>query len=127
MSPAKLEKQLLQSTLKAIIYLRAKTAQFEAKGEVITFDGFLRVYGGNKDALPKLQSGDEVNSHDMARQTFSPDRQPATIEGSLAKKPRSLESVVRQLRHDYWHYSNSRGYVERVTAISATDVIVLEL
>ena len=64
---------------------------FEAKGEVITFDGFLRVYGGGKDELlPKLHTGDTLETHDItARQTFA--RPPARYtEGSLVKKLEDL-------------------------------------
>ncbi len=115
MSPAKLEKTTITIDIKGEKLPKSKKpAQFEAKGEVITFDGFLRVYGSNKDELlPKLQSGDEVNSHNItARQTFT--RPPARYtEGSLVKKleelgigrPSTYATIIDTIQ--------TRGYVEK--------------
>ena len=51
----------------------ATDLHFEAKGEVITFDGFLRVYGGGKDEiLPKLHTGDTLETHDITQLQLSP-------------------------------------------------------
>ena len=66
---------------------------FEAKGEVIVFDGFLKVYGGKKsdDAiLPPLHATDTLTPGDIeARQVFA--RPPARYtEGSLVKKLEEL-------------------------------------
>lgn len=64
---------------------------FEAKGEVVIFDGFLKVYGEAKDeSLPKLTKDDELLAKEItARQTFS--RPPARYtEGSLIKELESL-------------------------------------
>lgn len=66
--------------------------KFTAKGEVVVFDGFLKVYGTSKDeVLPILASGDKLNLHEIvARQTFA--RPPARYtEGSLVKKLEDLE------------------------------------
>ena len=128
MSPAKLEKTTITIDIKGEKLPKSKKpAQFEAKGEVITFDGFLRVYGGNKDELlPKLQSGDEVNSHDItARQTFT--RPPARYtEGSLVKKleelgigrPSTYATIIDTIQ--------TRGYVEKGDSEGQPrDVIVL--
>ena len=128
MSPAKLEKTTITIDIKGNNLPKSKKpAQFEAKGEVITFDGFLRVYGGNKDELlPKLQSGDEVNSHDiMARQTFT--RPPARYtEGSLVKKleelgigrPSTYATIIDTIQ--------TRGYVEKGDSEGQPrDIIVL--
>ncbi len=128
MSPAKLEKTTITIDIKGEKLPKSKKpAQFEAKGEVITFDGFLRVYGGNKDELlPKLKSGDEVNSHDItARQTFT--RPPARYtEGSLVKKleelgigrPSTYATIIDTIQ--------TRGYVEKGDSEGQPrDVIVL--
>lgn len=128
MSPAKLEKTTITIDIKSEKLPKSKKpAQFEAKGEVITFDGFLRVYDGNKDELlPKLQSGDEVNSHDItARQTFT--RPPARYtEGSLVKKleelgigrPSTYATIIDTIQ--------TRGYVEKGDSEGQPrDVIVL--
>lgn len=66
---------------------------FEAKGEVIIFDGFLKVYGGSKkeaDLLPALSSGDGLAlSEATGKQVFA--RPPARYtEGSLVKKLEEL-------------------------------------
>lgn len=128
MSPAKLEKTTITIDIRGEKLPKSKKpAQFEARGEVITFDGFLRVYGSNKDELlPKLQSGDEVNSHDItARQTFT--RPPARYtEGSLVKKleelgigrPSTYATIIDTIQ--------TRGYVEKGDSEGQPrDIIVL--
>jgi len=87
MAPAKLEKTVVTIDISSSEYA------FEAKGEVIIFDGFLRVYGAGKkdpDILPAMASGDTLAlDHADARQTFS--RPPARFtEGSLVKKLEEL-------------------------------------
>ena len=87
MAPAKLEK-----TTVTIAISTAKEV-FEAKGEVIIFDGFLKVYGAStkdSDILPPLQAKDELQLQTAnARQTFA--RPPARYtEGSLVKKLEEL-------------------------------------
>ncbi len=64
---------------------------FTAHGEVVIFDGFLKVYGKSKDIeLPPLQKGEIVHSKNIiARQTFS--KPPARYtEGSLVKRLEEL-------------------------------------
>ncbi|MFC2702440.1 MAG: type I DNA topoisomerase [Candidatus Nanosyncoccus sp.] len=64
---------------------------FSAKGEVVVFDGFLKVYGKNKDTLlPQLNIGDQLTLHDLiAKQVYS--KPPARYtEGSLVKKLEEL-------------------------------------
>lgn len=64
---------------------------FVAKGEVVIFDGFLKVYGKSKDLeLPKVVKGDKVKCLKLtARQTFA--KPPARYtEGSLVKKLEEL-------------------------------------
>jgi DNA topoisomerase-1 len=87
---------------------------FTAKGEVVTFDGFLKMYGASKDEiLPELHSGDKLNANEItARQTFA--RPPARYtEGSLVKKleelgigrPSTYATIIDTIQ--------TRGYVER--------------
>ncbi len=88
MSPAKLEKTVI-----TIDISNSKSLVFEAKGEVIVFDGFLKVYGiANKESaiLPPVQSGDVLNADSItARQIFA--RPPARYsEGALVKKLEDL-------------------------------------
>ena len=48
------------------------SSSFVAKGEVVVFDGFLRVYGTSKELeLPKVAKGDKINCLGLtARQTY---------------------------------------------------------
>ena len=100
---------------------------FEAKGEVITFDGFLRVYGGGKDELlPKLHTGDVLETHDItARQTFA--RPPARYtEGSLVKKLEDLGIGRPSTYATIIDTVQTRGYVEKGDSEGQPrDVIVL--
>ncbi len=90
----------------------AKDATFTAKGEVVIFDGFLKVYGKSKDLeLPKLTKGDTVSCLSLtARQNFG--KPPARYtEGSLVKKleelgigrPSTYASIMTAIQ--------ARGYV----------------
>lgn len=89
---------------------------FEAKGEVIIFDGFLKVYGGNKkdaDILPAVSSGDTLDLASVsARQVFA--RPPARYtEGALVKK---LEDLGIGRPSTYATIINTvqvRGYAEK--------------
>jgi DNA topoisomerase-1 len=87
MAPARLEKTVVTITISS------SSLAFQAKGEVIIFPGFLKVYGGGKkdpDILPAMASGDDLAlDHADARQTFA--RPPARFtEGSLVKKLEEL-------------------------------------
>ena len=64
---------------------------FIGKGEVITFDGFLKVYGRVKETeLPKLSVGDSVDAKSIiAHQTYAKPQARYT-EGSLVKKLEEL-------------------------------------
>ena len=108
MSPAKLEKTTVT------IRVGAESHEFVAKGEVIVFDGFLRVYGTTKEELlPSIKSGVALSSSQIeARQIFA--RPPARYtEGSLVKKledlgigrPSTYATIIDTIQ--------SRGYVEK--------------
>lgn len=105
----------------------AASLVFEAKGEVITFDGFLRVYGGGKDEiLPKLHTGDTLETHDItARQTFA--RPPSRYtEGSLVKKLEDLGIGRPSTYATIIDTVQTRGYVEKGDSEGQPrDVIVL--
>ena len=67
------------------------SGSFVAKGEVVVFDGFLRVYGKSKDTeLPKVAKDDKLEYLKItAKQTFA--KPPARYtEGSLVKKLEEL-------------------------------------
>lgn len=87
---------------------------FEGKGEVVTFDGFLKVYGRLKESeLPDLKVGESVEAKVItAHQTFS--KAPARYtEGSLVKeleklgigRPSTYASIMTAIQ--------ARGYVEK--------------
>jgi len=87
MAPAKLEKTTVTITVSS------DDKVFEAKGEVIVFPGFLKIYGSGKkdpDILPAMASGDDMQLQSaLAKQTFA--RPPARYtEGSLVKKLEEL-------------------------------------
>ncbi len=107
--------------------MAATDLHFEAKGEVITFDGFLRVYGGGKDELlPKLHTDDTLETHDItARQTFA--RPPARYtEGSLVKKLEDLGIGRPSTYATIIDTVQTRGYVEKGDSEGQSrDVIVL--
>jgi DNA topoisomerase-1 len=122
MAPAKLEK--------TVITISISTGKniFEAKGEVVIFDGFLRVYGGGKDAglLPAVTSGDELSSQEViAKQVFA--RPPARYtEGGLVKKLEELGIGRPSTYATIIDTVQTRGYVEKgETEGEPRDVIVL--
>ncbi len=125
MAPAKLEKTVVTitiSTTKEVL---------EAKGEVIIFDGFLRVYGGSKkdaNILPAVTSGDTLAlASASARQVFA--RPPSRYsEGALVKK---LEDLGIGRPSTYATIINTvqvRGYAEKgEDEGTPRDVILLNL
>lgn len=109
MAPAALEKTTIEITA-------SKTPEImEAKGEIITFDGFLKVYGRSGDdvILPEVKKGDPLTLKTAeAIETLS--RGPARYtEASLVKKleemgigrPSTYASTIATIQ--------SRQYVER--------------
>lgn len=85
---------------------------FEVKGEVIIFDGFLKVTGRMKeDELPVLSSGDKLNALSItARQNFA--KPPARYtEGSLVKKLEELGIGRPSTYATIMSAIQARGYV----------------
>lgn len=82
--------QIERSEIRIDISGRPET--FVAKGEVLSFDGYLKVYGGGKDdtILPSVKEGDKLNlDHIRALESF--DRPPARYsEASLVRKLEEL-------------------------------------
>ncbi|HVU59951.1 MAG TPA: type I DNA topoisomerase [Candidatus Saccharimonadales bacterium] len=100
----------------ATITISGSPEVFEAKGEVIIFDGFLKVYDYQRredSILPPLKSGDNLSlSQASALQQFS--RAPARYsEGSLVKKleelgigrPSTYATIISTIQ--------ARGYVTK--------------
>jgi DNA topoisomerase-1 len=87
---------------------------FIAKGEIVMFDGFLKVYGNAKDVrLPQLKKGDLVDMRDIiARQTFS--KPPARYtEGTLVKKLEELGIGRPSTYASIMSAIQIRGYVQK--------------
>ena len=103
---------------------------FEAKGQVVLFDGFLRVYGGGKDdtILPTVKSGDQLQRHSVeARQVFA--RPPARYtEGTLVKKLEELGIGRPSTYATIMNTIQTRGYAEKGDSEGVPrDVILLQL
>jgi DNA topoisomerase I len=93
MADAKLEKTSIE------VQNSANTDIFYAKGEVITFDGFLRVYSESTDdepdentegLLPKLSSGDKVSPEIITSEERYSKHLPRYTEASLVRKLEEL-------------------------------------
>ncbi len=123
MAPAKLENTTVTITIST-----AKQT-FTAKGQVITFDGFLRVYGASKEEiLPPLKAGDDAQASEItAREMFA--KPPARYtEGSLVKKLEELGIGRPSTYATIIDTVQTRGYVERGEGEGEPrDVIVLQL
>jgi DNA topoisomerase-1 len=124
MSPAQLE----NTTVTIEIHGGVKHT-FEAKGQVITFDGFLRVYGTSKEEiLPPLKAKDTLGASEItARQMFA--KPPARYtEGSLVKKLEDLGIGRPSTYATIIDTVQTRGYVEKGEGEGTPrDVIILSL
>lgn len=115
MSPAKLERTIVTIAITPTSNVQRLTSNFEAKGEVVIFDGFLKVYGRSKqdEILPKVNSGDALDlTQVIARQVFA--RPPARYtEGSLVKKLEELGIGRPSTYATIMSTIQTRGYVEK--------------
>jgi DNA topoisomerase-1 len=109
MSPARLERT------EVTIDISTQPQKFIAKGEVLEFDGFMKVYGGTKDdvILPDLQTGQKLKAGAItAAETFS--RAPARYtEAALVKKLEELGIGRPSTYAPTIHTVQIRGYVEK--------------
>ena len=123
MSPAKLENTTVTITIST------RQEVFEARGQVILFDGFLRVYGASKEEiLPPLSAKDSIHATELsARQVFA--KPPARYtEGSLVKKLEDLGIGRPSTYATIIDTVQTRGYVEKGEGEGAPrQVIVLSL
>lgn len=122
MSEAKLERT------EAIIKVSNQPETFLAKGEVLQFDGFMKVYGGAKDdvLLPEIQPGDSVKLRDLnAIESFS--RAPARYsEAALVRKLEELGIGRPSTYAPTISTIQTRGYVEK-TDLPGEDRQITEL
>lgn len=103
---------ITEKTVVQITTPEEKKYTFEAKGEVIIFDGFLKVTGRTKeDELPALSVGDPLKNISItARQNFS--KPPARYtEGSLVKKLEELGIGRPSTYASIMSAIQARGYV----------------
>lgn len=101
--------------------------KFLAKGEIVIFDGFLKVYGNAKDTtLPDMKEGDLVSMIEIdAKQTFA--KPPARYtEGTLVKKleelgigrPSTYATIMSTIQlRGYAEKGESEGEERKITII----------
>lgn len=109
MTPAQTEKT------EVTIGISNRKEKFLAKGEILRFDGFLKVYGGGKDdtLLPPIKQGQKLPLEEMrATETFS---KPAArySEASLVKKLEELGIGRPSTYAPTIHTIQTRGYIEK--------------
>ena len=114
--------------------LEEQSSVFVAKGEVVIFDGFLKVYGKSKDLeLPKVAKGDKMSCLKLvAKQAFA--KPPARYtEGSLVKKleelgigrPSTYASIMTAIQaRNYVEKGESEGCEREVVELLAQDGVV---
>lgn len=116
MAPAQLEKTTITIAINPAQPTDAPfELNFEAKGEIVVFDGFMKVYGRNKDdtILPPVENGASLDLlQATARQVFA--RPPARYtEGSLVKKLEELGIGRPSTYATIMSTIQARGYAER--------------
>lgn len=131
MSPAQTEKTEVSITLSN------RDEKLVAKGEILKFDGFMKVYGGVKDdtLLPPIEKGQKLDLDNMAAtETFS--RPPARFsEASLVKKleelgigrPSTYASTISTIQaRDYIEKRDLEGTERVVQSLSLKDGAVTD-
>lgn len=97
------------------IAVSGRSESFQAKGEILKFDGFYKVYGGGKDdtILPEIKENQELEfSQIVANETFS--KPPARYgEASLVRKLEELGIGRPSTYAPTISTIQTRGYVER--------------
>jgi DNA topoisomerase-1 len=122
MTPAKLERTEIS------IDISTKPEVFVAKGEIMLFDGFMKVYGGTKDdvILPPLQLHDDLTRQTvLATETFT--RPPARYsEAALVRKLEELGIGRPSTYAPTISTVQARGYVEK-TDVEGTEREITEI
>lgn len=124
MAPAEIDRT------EVTIKISNRSETFVAKGEVLKFDGFLKVYGGGKDdvILPDIREGQTLEAASItATQTFS--KPPARYsEASLVKKLEELGIGRPSTYAPTISTIQTREYVEKTDLEGEErDIRVLEL
>jgi DNA topoisomerase-1 len=122
MAPARTEKT------EVYINISNRPEKFVSKGEVLLFDGFMKVYGGTKEdqLLPKIEEGQQLERQEIAStQSFT--RHPSRYtEASLVRtleelgigRPSTYAPTISTIQ--------TRGYIEKVD-IEGEEKEVIEL
>lgn len=109
MAPAQIERT------EVTISVSTQPEVFVAKGEILKFDGFMKVYGGGKDdtLLPPIQQGQALEAREItATETFS--RGPARYsEATLVRKLEELGIGRPSTYAPTISTIQTRGYVEK--------------
>ncbi len=109
MAPAKIDRTEMS------IAISTRDEKFLAKGEVLRFDGFLKVYGGGKDdvILPEISVGTDLIAGNLtAAETFT--RPPARYsEAGLVRKLEELGIGRPSTYAPTISTVQTRGYVEK--------------
>lgn len=124
MAPAEVDKT------DVVISISVRKETFNARGEVLRFDGFLKVYGGGKDdvILPKINIGQVLDLEVMnATETFS--KPPARYsEAALVSKLEALGIGRPSTYAPTISTIQAREYVERADLEGdQRDINILEL
>lgn len=122
MSPAQLEKTEVSITA------NTQPEQFIAKGEILRFDGFMKVYGGGKEdvILPDLKLGEELTAKTIVgTENFS--RPPARYsEATLVRKLEELGIGRPSTYAPTISTIQTRGYIEK-TDLEGTEREITEI
>ena len=111
-----------------VISVNNRIETFTAKGEILIFDGFLKVYGGGKDdvILPDVKVGQDLNLKELtATQTFSR-ALPRYSEAALVKKLEELGIGRPSTYAPTISTIQSRGYIEK-TDLEGTERVLESL
>jgi DNA topoisomerase I len=122
MAPAQLERTEM------VINISDHVETFLAKGEILKFDGFMKVYGGTKDdvILPALQTGQALERRTItATETFN--RAPARYsEATLVRKLEELGIGRPSTYAPTISTIQTRGYVEKQD-VEGSEQAIIEL
>lgn len=115
--------------------IRAGKYQFQAKGEVIKFEGFLALTAGEKKEekiLPKAEAGEELKLIDLeANQNFT-QAPPRYTEGSLVKeleakgvgRPSTYAPIISTLQSRVYVVKEKGKFIPTDLGIFVTDFLI---
>ena len=118
-----------------VFNISAGKYQFQAKGEVIKFDGFLALSAGQKKEekiLPKVEAGEELKLIDLeSKQNFT-QPPPRFTEGSLVKeleakgvgRPSTYAPIISTLQNRMYVVKDQGKFIPTDLGIFVTDFLV---